>query len=510
MNYTEMESKVREATNDDPWGPTGQLMQELAQATFSYEHFPEVMAMLWRRMLIDNQSNWRRTYKALIVLNYIVKNGAERAVTSAREHIYDLKTLENYTHIDETGKDCGANVRIRVKQLIDFIQNDDALREERKKAKQNRDKFIGVASDGHSYGSSGVKFNSVFTDSPARDDIDSNFRGAKLKIETKCNVPSTSKVSPSTEDSDKIEKKSSSRDFVSKQKVDSTRGESIVEQPTSTQQVGDLLSGFDMNPNSIDTKKDEASPKDSSNPSKSNTDADLKEIVKGIDIFSNKRPRPVKSNKSNIPNFTLKNPNPPFTSAKNSSAINVSSPSSENLVPTGASNNKIPNETVGSDSFESIGKTSSKQELNSTTVDEFDLLSINPDPLETVISPISAESNKLSVMDEISSLSLESDDPFGINRISVNHSSTSMGSNLPTSTLDPILHQTSTGILDSKPVQPIGSKKSALPDTWNSLVAGTKFNLDLDNLLKPESSKSSAPSLNELAKGKPDNDDLFG
>jgi hypothetical protein len=25
MNYTEIEAKVREATNDDPWGPTGEL-----------------------------------------------------------------------------------------------------------------------------------------------------------------------------------------------------------------------------------------------------------------------------------------------------------------------------------------------------------------------------------------------------------------------------------------------------------------------------------------------------
>lgn len=23
MNYTDVEAKVREATNDDPWGPTG-------------------------------------------------------------------------------------------------------------------------------------------------------------------------------------------------------------------------------------------------------------------------------------------------------------------------------------------------------------------------------------------------------------------------------------------------------------------------------------------------------
>lgn len=63
MNYTETEGKVREATNDDPWGPTGPLMQELAYSTFSYETFPEVMSMLWKRMLQDNKTNWRRTYK---------------------------------------------------------------------------------------------------------------------------------------------------------------------------------------------------------------------------------------------------------------------------------------------------------------------------------------------------------------------------------------------------------------------------------------------------------------
>ena len=45
----QIESKVREATNDDEWGPHGGLMQEVAQYTYQYEHFPEVMGMLWRR-----------------------------------------------------------------------------------------------------------------------------------------------------------------------------------------------------------------------------------------------------------------------------------------------------------------------------------------------------------------------------------------------------------------------------------------------------------------------------
>jgi epsin len=31
--------------------------------------------------------------------------------------------------------------------LIDFIQDDDKLREERKKAKKNKDKYIGMSSD---------------------------------------------------------------------------------------------------------------------------------------------------------------------------------------------------------------------------------------------------------------------------------------------------------------------------------------------------------------------------
>ncbi|XP_049598743.1 clathrin interactor 1 isoform X4 [Syngnathus scovelli] len=147
MNYSDIESKVREATNDDPWGPSGQLMGEIAKSTFMYEQFPEVMNMLWTRMLKDNKKNWRRVYKALLLLAYLIRNGSERVVTSAREHIYDLRSLENYRFTDENGKDQGINVRQKVKETVEFVQDDERLREERKKAKQNKDKYIGVSSD---------------------------------------------------------------------------------------------------------------------------------------------------------------------------------------------------------------------------------------------------------------------------------------------------------------------------------------------------------------------------
>ncbi|XP_054481779.1 clathrin interactor 1-like [Anoplopoma fimbria] len=155
MNYSEIESKVREATNDDPWGPSGQLMGEIAKSTFMYEQFPEVMNMLWTRMLKDNKKNWRRVYKALLLLAYLIRNGSERVVTSAREHIYDLRSLENYHFIDENGKDQGINVRQKVKEMVEFVQDDDRLRDERKKAKKNKDKYIGVSSSSMGGGGGG-------------------------------------------------------------------------------------------------------------------------------------------------------------------------------------------------------------------------------------------------------------------------------------------------------------------------------------------------------------------
>ena len=66
MNYSEVETKVREATNDETWGPPGTLMGEISKYTFTYEHHPEVMAMLWKRMF-ESKRNWRRTYKVLFM-----------------------------------------------------------------------------------------------------------------------------------------------------------------------------------------------------------------------------------------------------------------------------------------------------------------------------------------------------------------------------------------------------------------------------------------------------------
>ncbi|KAI1720774.1 ENTH domain-containing protein [Ditylenchus destructor] len=148
MNFTEAEAKVREATNEDPWGPTGPQMQELAHMTFQYDLFPEIMGMLWKRMLQENKVAWRRVYKSLILLNHLLKNGSERVISTARDHLFELRALESYKCYDERGKDEGINVRHRVRAVIELLQDDELLRGERRKSKtESRDKYQGFSKE---------------------------------------------------------------------------------------------------------------------------------------------------------------------------------------------------------------------------------------------------------------------------------------------------------------------------------------------------------------------------
>jgi hypothetical protein len=66
-------------------------MNEIAQATYGYEEFPEVMGMLWKRMFKDaTPKQWRRVYKALLLLHHLINNGSERVIEAARDRLDDM------------------------------------------------------------------------------------------------------------------------------------------------------------------------------------------------------------------------------------------------------------------------------------------------------------------------------------------------------------------------------------------------------------------------------------
>ncbi|KAM9856947.1 epsin-3 [Aulostomus maculatus] len=150
-NYSEAEIKVREATSNDPWGPSSSLMSEIADLTFNVVAFAEVMGMVWKR-LNDSGKNWRHVYKALTLLDYLLKTGSERVAQQCRENAFTIQTLRDFQYVDRDGRDQGANVREKARQLVSLLRDEERLRQERSQALKTKERMAGGGSGGGGHG----------------------------------------------------------------------------------------------------------------------------------------------------------------------------------------------------------------------------------------------------------------------------------------------------------------------------------------------------------------------
>nr|CAD7197465.1 unnamed protein product [Timema douglasi] len=150
-NYSDAQVKVREATSNDPWGPSSTLMSEIADLTYNVVAFTEIMQMIWKR-LNDHGRNWRHVYKALVLLEYLIKTGTEKVAQQCKENIFAIQTLKDFQYLEEC-KDQGLNVREKAKQLVSLLKDDERLRNERARALKAKERFAQAASG---FGSDGM------------------------------------------------------------------------------------------------------------------------------------------------------------------------------------------------------------------------------------------------------------------------------------------------------------------------------------------------------------------
>ncbi|KAI4311395.1 hypothetical protein MLD38_036297 [Melastoma candidum] len=149
-----IEQKVLDSTSNEPWGPHGTLLAEIAQASRNYPEYQMIMGVIWKRVN-DTGKNWRHVYKALTVLEYLVAHGSERVVDDIREHAYQISTLSDFQYIDSNGRDQGNNVRRKAQSLVVLVNDKERVAEVRQKAATNREKFHNGSSAGGMYRPSG-------------------------------------------------------------------------------------------------------------------------------------------------------------------------------------------------------------------------------------------------------------------------------------------------------------------------------------------------------------------
>lgn len=145
-----VEQKILDATSNEPWGPHGSLLSDIAQATRNHHEYQIIMHVIWKR-LNDTGKNWRHVYKSLTILEYLVGHGSERVIDEIREHAYQISTLSDFQYIDSSGKDQGNNVRRKSQALVSLINDKEKIQEVRQKALANKDKYRATYSSSGSY-----------------------------------------------------------------------------------------------------------------------------------------------------------------------------------------------------------------------------------------------------------------------------------------------------------------------------------------------------------------------
>jgi len=135
-NYAPCERDVRDATSNDQSLPSPTTMARITNATYDVIESPLVMAMVWKR-LNDTGKNWRHVYKTLLVMDYLLKTGAEHVIQEVVANKFAVQCLLDFMHVGSNGVDKGINVRQQAQKLLNLIDDDAGLRAHRKQCLQN-------------------------------------------------------------------------------------------------------------------------------------------------------------------------------------------------------------------------------------------------------------------------------------------------------------------------------------------------------------------------------------
>ncbi|KAI0028397.1 hypothetical protein K488DRAFT_73798 [Vararia minispora EC-137] len=129
---TPAQAAVRAATSNDGTPPTSAQLSALAAFASRPVDATDVLEVLDRR-LNDKGKYWRHVYKSLVVLEHLLYTGSPAVGAYLRQNTHLITTLAEFQHIDDAGRDAGAAVRARAKELARLLRDPRTLEEARRR-----------------------------------------------------------------------------------------------------------------------------------------------------------------------------------------------------------------------------------------------------------------------------------------------------------------------------------------------------------------------------------------
>lgn len=130
QQFTQLERETRRATDANPWGPHGQALRALADATHTQsDATAEIFHILARRL--RRRTRVSKTYKALSVAFFLITRGSPGCVHRTKELTEDIRCLCSKEWFSSDGKELGASIRIKAQEVIDLLDSPNRLQEQR-------------------------------------------------------------------------------------------------------------------------------------------------------------------------------------------------------------------------------------------------------------------------------------------------------------------------------------------------------------------------------------------
>ncbi|XP_050386852.1 epsin-3-like [Argentina anserina] len=134
-DVTPAEIMTEETTNESSWPPDTRTIGVISRAAFEVDDYWRIVEILHRRLLNFDRKNWRGSYKALIVLEYLLSHGPLRLAEEFDDDIDVIKQIGRFQHIDDKGFDWGLSVRKLSDRVLKLVGDTVFLKEERARAR---------------------------------------------------------------------------------------------------------------------------------------------------------------------------------------------------------------------------------------------------------------------------------------------------------------------------------------------------------------------------------------
>ncbi|ANZ77409.1 BA75_04551T0 [Komagataella pastoris] len=129
QSSSNVELRIKHATNNELWGPTADELQDISQHTFDPQKLQTILAFLRKRLLKTKNKQWKSLLKSLTVILFCLQSGSNEFVNYWKRNCYLINTLKEFQYSDEEIQ--SLNIRNKARYVSYLLTEEEKLASKR-------------------------------------------------------------------------------------------------------------------------------------------------------------------------------------------------------------------------------------------------------------------------------------------------------------------------------------------------------------------------------------------